>query len=217
VKENIMRNTLVALLLLPALALADAPKKDAAAAAVPGQPDAARAEKRMRLARTLGMAEVLDLDTAQALKLGDTLARFDDRRKAARNQAMAATDLLRDAARGSANPRPTAAAVDGAIGKLLDARTQLQAIDREMLQAITKDLSPEQKARAALFLGRFRESIERHMWMRGMAGGPGGPGHGAGMGPGMGQGMMDERGRQQGMRQWGGDDQADGPPPFADE
>ena len=215
-----MRNTLIALLLLPALALADAPRKNAPAVAIPAQPEAARAEKRMRLARTLGLAEVLDLDTAQALKLGDTLASFDDRRKAARNQALAATDLLRDAARGTATPRPTAAAVDGAIGKLLDARAQLQAIDREMLQAITKDLSPEQKARAALFLGRFRESIERHMWMRGMAGGPGGrgPGDGAGMGPGMGRGMMDGRG-QQGMRtrQWGGDDQDDGPPPFADE
>jgi hypothetical protein len=214
-----MRNTLFALLLLPALALADAPRKGAPAVA-PEQAEAARTERRMRLARTLGLAEVLDLDPAQALKLGDTLASFDDRRKAARNQALAATDLLRDAARGSATPRPTSAAVDGAIGKLLDARAQLQAIDREMLQAITRNLSPEQKARAALFLGRFRESVERHMWMRGMAGGPGGPGpgDGAGMRSGMGRGMMDGR-RQRGtrMQQWGDDDQVDGPPPFADE
>ncbi len=213
-----MRNALVALLLLPLVAVAEAPKKDAPPAAGPAQPDQARVEKRMRLARTLGLAEVLDLDTAQALKLGETLARFDDRRKAARNQAMAATDLLRDAAQGNASPRPTAADVDGAIVKLLDARAQLQAIDREMLQAITRDLSPEQKARAALFLGRFRQSIERHMWMRGMGpGAAGGPG--AGQGPGMGAGMMDRRQQQQGMRmrQWGGNDQPPGPPPFADE
>jgi hypothetical protein len=224
-----MRRTLVALMALPVVALGQGPKKDAPQATAPGQPDPARVEKRMRLARTLGLAEVLDLDTAQALKLGDTLARFDDRRKAARKQASDATDALRNAARGTADPKPTAADVDGAIAKLLDARAQLHAIDREMLQAVTKDLAPEQKARAALFLGRFRERIERHMWM--MQPGMGGPGAPGGSGePGMMRpGMMMERG-QQGMRMgtWNGDDHlaARGnagwddslpPPPFADD
>jgi len=208
-----MRTTLVALLLLPALALAEGPKKDQQPPAAAGQPDPARVEKRMRLARTLGLAEALDLDTAQALKLGDTLARFDDRRKVARQQAMDATDVLRDAARGTATPKPTSAQVDGAIAKLLEARAQLQGIDREMLQAVTKDLSPEQKARAALFLGRFRESIERHMWRPGMMGGPDGPGPGPGVRPG----MMDRQ--QQGMRahRWDTDERLAGPPPFAEE
>lgn len=226
-----MRKTLIALMVLPVVALAQGPKKSTAQAGDPGQPDPARAEKRMRLARTLGLAEVLDLDTAQALKLGDTLAKFDDRRKAARKQASDATDLLRGAARGTANPKPSSADVDGAIAKLLDSRAQLQALDREMLQAITKDLSPEQKARAALFLGRFRESIERHMWRPGMMGGQGiGPGVGPGMRPGM---MMDRDRGQQGMRMrmrmWDDDEQvaATGtggwdeglppPPPFAEE
>jgi hypothetical protein len=220
-----MRKTLIALMVLPAVALAQGPNKNPPQADQPGQPDPARAEKRIRLARTLGLAEVLDLDTAQALKLGDTLARFDERRKVARKQASDARDVLRDAARGNANPKPAAADVDGAIAKLLDARSQLQGLDREMLQAITKDLSPEQKARAALFLGRFRERIERRMWMMhpGMAG-PGGPGM---MRPGM---MMDrqEHGMMQ-MRPWGDDDhlaargrdygagELGDPPPFADE
>lgn len=221
-----MRKTLIALMVLPVVALAQGPNKTSPQA---GQQDPARAEKRMRLARTLGLAEALDLDTAQALKLGDTLAKFDERRKAARKQAGDATDVLRNAARGNGNgaataPKATAADVDGAITKLLDARSQLQGIDKEMLQAITKDLSPEQKARAALFLGRFRDRIERHMWMRGGPGGPGGPGM---MRPGM---MMN--GRQQGMRMGphdgedhlaarapGGDDETgmEDPPPFADE
>ncbi len=219
-----MRKSLVTLLVVPAVALAQGTGKSTGtpASAEPGQPDAVRVEKRMRLARTLGLAEVLDLDTAQALKLGDTLARFDERRKAARQQAMAATDVLRGAARGTAAPKPTAAEVDGAIAKLLDARAQLQAVDREMLQAITRDLSPEQKARAALFLGRFREAVERHMWQQRMMGGPGG-----GPGPGMGPGMMEHG--QQGMRMGprngdhvargnaGWDDDAGPPPPFAGE
>jgi hypothetical protein len=214
-----MRKTLIALAVLPLVALAQGPNKNPPQAAQAGQPgpwDPVKVEKRMRLARTLGLAQVLDLDTAQALKLDETLGKFDDRRRAIRKQVADATEALRNAARGAATPKPTAAEVDGAIAKLLDARTQLQAIDRDMLQAITKDLSPEQKARAALFLGRFRDRIERHMWM--MRPGMGGPGMGRGMGPG-----MMERG-QQGMRtRWEEDDHLarhggpDDPPPFADE
>ncbi len=222
-----MRKTLVALMVLPMAALAQGPSKNPPQAGQPGQPgawDQSRIDKRMRLARTLGLAEVLDLDAAQALKLNDTLTRFDDRRKAARKQATDATEVLRGVARGTATPKPSAAEVDAAISRLLDARAQLQAIDRDMLQAITKDLSPEQKARAALFLGRFRERIERHMWMRPGMGGPGEPGMGGhGMGPGMEPGSMMERG-QQGMRmRWGDDDQLaryrglEDPPPFMDE
>ncbi len=196
-----MRKTLLALVVLPAVALAQGANTNKDQAQQPPRPNPERMEKRMRLARTLGLAEALDLDTAQALKLGDTLAKFDDRRAAARKQVRDATEVLRNAAGGAGTQKATAADVDGAIARVLDGRAQLQAIDRDMLQAITKDLSPEQKARAALFLGRFRERIERRMWM-GPGGGPGmmGPGvHGGhGMGPGNGPGMMDRH--PQGMR-----------------
>jgi hypothetical protein len=213
-----MRNILIALMVLPAVALAQGPNKSPPP---PGQPDQARDEKRMRMVRTIGLAELLDLDTAQALKLGDTLSKFDERRAAIRKQAMEASDLLRNAAHG--NGKATAAEVDGAISKLLDARAQLQSVDREMLQAITKDLSPQQKARAALFLSRFRQRIERRMWTRPAMGGRGGPGM-----PGR-PGMMRDHDRH-GMRMgpWdqddhlvrgpaGDDETGFDPPPFADE
>jgi Spy/CpxP family protein refolding chaperone len=172
-----MRKTLIALLLIPAAALAQAAPKDKAGpgGTEEGRPDPARIEKRMRMARTLGLAEALDLDTAQALKLGDALSKFDDRRQAARKQAVDAREALRKAAQPDS--KATAAEVDGAIGKLLDSRAQLQAVDKDMLASVSKDLSPQQRARAALFLGRFRERIERHVM-------PFGPGMGhAGMGP----------------------------------
>jgi Spy/CpxP family protein refolding chaperone len=189
-----MRKTLIALLLVPVAALAQATPKDKAG------PDPARMEKmekRMRLARTLGLAEALDLDTAQALKLGDTLARFDDRRQAARKQAHEAREALRTAAQPDG--KATATEVDGAIARLMDSRVQLHAIDKDMLAAVTKDLTPQQRARAALFLGRFRERIERRVmpFGPGMGRGPGsmegGPGGMRGMrGPGgrEGHGMM---------------------------
>lgn len=202
-----MRKLVVALMALgwvPAAALAQAPKGGGPQAQREGDP--AHAEKRMRLARTLGLAEALDLDTAAALKLGDQLAKFDERRKPVRKQAAEAREVLRAAAQGG---KAGAAEVDAAIAKLLDARTQMQAIDREMIQAITRDLSPERKARAALFLGTFRDRIERRAMRLHR-----GPGAGPGMGPDDGP-RWNMRGQRQGMPPAG--DGEDEPQPFADD
>jgi hypothetical protein len=139
----------------------------------------AKMEKRGRLARNLGLAEALDLDTAQATKLADALAKNDEKRVALHKQMRDAGQLLRRAAGGE---KATAADVDGALAKFLDARAQLNALDKEAVAIVTKDLSPEKKARAALFLGRFEHRM-----------GPGG------MGPGMGPGMGGGRGRGRGM------------------
>jgi hypothetical protein len=173
-----------------------------------GQPgprrDPERMEKRVRLARTLGLAEALDLDAAQALKLGETIGKFDERRVAARRQLHDARQVLRRAARGET---VAAAEVDQAIQRSLDARAQLQAVDRETVAAVTKDLTPEKKARAVLFLSKFQRRFGPGMGPgRGMGDGMG-PGHrgrgrhggrggmdrgpdGFGMGPGMGPGPM---------------------------
>ncbi|BDG02797.1 periplasmic heavy metal sensor [Anaeromyxobacter oryzae] len=196
-----MRKILVALMVCPLVALAQGPANPPGQGQGqgqgagpgrgmgPGRGDPARMEKRMRLARTLGLAEALDLDSAQALKLGDTLQKYDDRRTAARKQIRDARETLRKAA---ASDKANAAEVDGAIKSIFEARTQLQASDRDMLAAISKDLPAEKRARAALFLGRFESRIERRMIMHR---GPGGPGHPGGMGPG----MMRGPGSQMGM------------------
>jgi hypothetical protein len=139
--------------------------------------DPARMEKRMRLARTLGLAEALDLDAPAALKLGETMGKFDDRRVAAHKQMREAGEVLRRAAQGE---KVTAGDVDAAIQKGLDARTQLSTIDRETVAAVTQGLTPEKKARAVLFLAKFQRRFHGH-----------GPGMGPGMmGPGGGRGMM---------------------------
>ncbi len=152
--------------------------------------DPARMEKRMRLARTLGLAEALDLDAPAALKLGETIGKFDDRRVAARKTMHDSREVLRRAAQGE---KVSAAEVDGAIQKALDARAQLAAVDRETVTAVTQGLSPEKKARAVLFLAKFQ-----HRFPGGPGGmrpgmmGPGGkgmgPGHHGGRGPGGGPG-----------------------------
>ena len=142
-----------------------------------GQMDAQSAQKRARLALTLGLSMALDLDDAQALRLGDTVAKFAERRRAIHEQLRDAHQTLRKAAQGEKIAGPE---VDQAIAKVLDGRAQMQAVDRELVQTVTKDLSPEKKARAVLFLGRFQRRFGRggpgmHMMMHG-PGGPDGPG-----------------------------------------
>lgn len=192
-----MRKLLVMLVVLPLAALAQAPNgpgPNAGKGPGPGfgpnggpSPERVeRMERRMRLARTLGLAEALDLDAPQALKLGETVARFDERRLAAHKQLRDAHEALRRAAR--AEKGAPAVNVDETIQRALDARTQLAAIDREVLAAVTKDLSPERKARAVLFLEKFSRRM-----------GPGpGPGFGPGGGPG-GRGFERGFGRGMGM------------------
>jgi hypothetical protein len=168
-----------------------------------------QAEKRMKLARTLGLAEALDLDTADALAMGKTLDGFDPRREAARKQARDAREQLQKLARGDV--KATQADVDQAVQRFFDARGQLLATHREMIAAVSKNLPPEKKARAALFLGRFEQRIEQRMHFRGGPGGHG-PGHPGMGGPGMGGGM--------GMGPPGGERQAflfRGPPGGPDE
>ncbi len=191
-KEMLMAAMLAA---LPLAALAQGPQ--ASGQGAQGQQQGAgqrmtpeRMEKRMRLARTLGLAEALDLDASQALRLGDTIAKFDDRRLAAHKQLRDARDVLHRAAKGD---KVTAAEVDQAIQKGLDARAQLQAVDRDTVSAVTQGLTPEKKARAVLFLAKFQARFPGHMMMmrRGMMehGGPGGGMHGPGGHGGMGGGM----------------------------
>ena len=146
--------------------------------------DPAKMERRMRLVRTLGLAEALDLDEAQALKLGQSISKFDDRRLAAHKELRDAHQVLRRAAGGE---KASAAEVDQAIKRALDARAQLASLDREVVGAVTKDLSPEKRARAVLFLSRLEHRFgpgrgmmmrERKVMMRGgggmgMEGGPG--------------------------------------------
>jgi len=183
------KQILAALLVLPLAAFAQGPGPGAGSGPGPGAGpgsgrgqgqgqgkmarDPERLERRMRLARTLGLAEALDLDAPQALKLGEALAKFDVRRQGAQKQLREAHQALRKAADGE---KATAQEVDQAIAKALEARAQLAAIDRETLQVVSKDLSPEQRARAVLFLDRFqkrfrglgpdREEIRRGMRKR---------------------------------------------------
>jgi hypothetical protein len=113
-----------------------------------------RVEKRLRLARSLGLADALDLDEAGTARMNAAMAPFDARRKAVLDGIRADLGTLRQAARGSG---ATIAVVDAAVQRIFEARQASLAIDKEMFAALSKDLPPEKVARLALFFGKFRQ------------------------------------------------------------
>lgn len=193
-----MKKLALLLALAPLLAGAQtsppAAARPAAPATTPGQPgpmDPAlmeRVQRRMKLALTLGLAEALQLDDAAALKLSGQIEKFTPRRMAAAQQMRDSVQLLRRSAQGE---KLAAAEVDAAITRLLDARAQMQEVDREVVTTVTKDLPAEKRARAVLFLAKFHQRAMREL-RPGGRGGPGGPGMGSGPngpGPGFGPGL----------------------------
>ena len=154
---------LLALVAAPALALAQAPSPEPGAGPGHGrrQEMRERIERRLRLARSLGLAEALDLDEAGTARLNAIMAPFDARRKSLLEGIWADVRTLRQAARRG-DPKALAA-VDGAAQRLFDARASVLAIDREMFAAVSKDMPPEQVARAALFFAQFRQRFGMEM------------------------------------------------------
>jgi len=193
-RTNPMKKIALLLALAPLLAgaqasppPADRPAAPTAQPGAPGPMDPARMEKmhrRMQLALTLGLAETLQLDDAAALKVRGQIEKFTPRRMAAAQQMRDSVQVLRRAAQGE---KVAAADVDAAITRLLDARAQMQAVDRELVTTVTKDLPAEKRARAVLFLAKFHQRMMQEMRPGGRGPGPCGPGMGPGcmgMGPG---------------------------------
>ncbi len=192
-----MRKLILTLIAAVPLAALAAPKAAGPGGGPPGDETARmeRMERRMRLARTLGLAEALDLNESQALKMQEAMSKFDERRKPLLRQMHDSMMTLRRAATGDETAQGQ---VDQAMARIFDARAQIQQVDREMFGTITKDLSPQKRARAAVFLSHFRGRFGRGPGMgagwhggRGMMRGPGpggGPGEGGRgtLGPGMG-------------------------------
>jgi hypothetical protein len=110
-----------------------------------------RVEKRIRMSRVLNLAEDLELNEAQTLKMADTMRQFDERRRPLLEQVRTSAQLLRQASKGDA---PAQSQVDQAVQRVFDARAQLALLEREQYQALAKDLSPQKRAQLAIFLAR---------------------------------------------------------------
>jgi hypothetical protein len=141
---NSIRMAVLTVVLLPLAVLAAPPEADKA--------QELEAEKQARVARVVGLAEDLELDSAQALRLDETLRKFDERRRPLREQVRESAEILERAAEGDS---AALSQVEQAAQRAFDARAQLAALDREMFQALSKDLPPQKRAKLALFMARF--------------------------------------------------------------
>ncbi|HEX8701715.1 MAG TPA: hypothetical protein VF815_23000 [Myxococcaceae bacterium] len=147
---NRIRMAVLTLALLPLGALAQQ-ADDAAAREL-------EAEKQMRIARVVGLAEELELDSAQALKLDETLRKFDERRRPLLQQVRESAQILERASDGD---NTALSQVEQAAQRAFDARAQLAALDRETFQSLSKDLPPQKRAKLALFMARFDNKAMR--------------------------------------------------------
>ena len=147
---NPIRVAVLTLVLLPLAALAASTDEKAEAEQA--------AERQMRLARVLGLAEELELDSAQALRLDETLRKFDERRRPLRAQVRESAETLERAADGDSAALNQ---VDQAAQRAFEARAQLTALDREMFQVLSKDLTPQKRAKLALFMARFENRFTK--------------------------------------------------------
>ncbi len=151
--KTMTRTSWVALtvVLVPFLALARPGDKQGAEPRPRDAERMERLEKRLRLRQVLTLSEALELDNAQALKMEETLRGFDEKRRPLREQVRDAARTLHQAARGDS---AALTQVDAAAQRAFEARERIAVLDREMYQALAKELPPEKRAKLALALAR---------------------------------------------------------------
>jgi hypothetical protein len=114
-------------------------------------------EQRKRMMQVVGLTETLGLSTQDALKLDAIIKSFDERRRPLKDQVRESARLLTEAAKGD---NAALGQVDQATNRILDARIQLAALDKEMFQALSAGMNPQQRAKLALFYARLHKNMK---------------------------------------------------------
>jgi hypothetical protein len=112
-------------------------------------------ERRARMALVLAVAEALELTEAEALKLSDKVKTIEEKRRPVREALFTA---MRDIKRAADGDSGALAQVDANIQKVLDGRTQMAAMDKELFAFLAKDLTPQKKAKLALVLAKLHQA-----------------------------------------------------------
>jgi Spy/CpxP family protein refolding chaperone len=159
-KELFMKKLIGALLMVSSLAFAAPPAAPPASAGAPparwdGEHGGERKEemqKKIHMMLVVGIADAMGLNETEALRMSDKLKVFEDKRRPVREAMGDAMRTLKQAADGDS---AAGAQVDAAVQKVLDGRQQMAALDKEMFQGLSKDLTPQRRAQLAIFLARF--------------------------------------------------------------
>lgn len=115
----------------------------------------AQREQRKRMMQVVGLTEALGLSTQDALKVDETIRRFDERRRPLKETVRDSARIVMEAAKGD---NGALGQVDQAIARVLDARVQLAQLDKEQVQALSNGLSAQQRAKLAMFYARFHRA-----------------------------------------------------------
>jgi hypothetical protein len=122
---------------------------------------AERQEERAKQARMLlvvAVAEALELNEAQALKLSEKIKVMDEKRRPVREAMHQAMRQVKAAADGDAS---ALASVDANIQKVLEGRAQMAQLDKELFATLAEGQSPQKKAKLALVLARVGDEMRR--------------------------------------------------------
>jgi hypothetical protein len=117
-----------------------------------------RVEKRIRLMRLVEIADRLELDDRQAMKINETLQQFDERKRTAHEEMKASRQALKRAAEGEATASKE---IDVALDRVLDGRKRMLDLDQDLYRTLSRDLTPKQRARLAIFLLEFQHKMHR--------------------------------------------------------
>jgi hypothetical protein len=132
--------------------------------------------KKIHTGFILELAEMLGLDTAETIKLSARLEPFNQRRITLRLESREAMEKLRLIAKGHGEGDVVALA-----RRIAQNRVECAQVDQQEMEELIKGLSPEQTAKAALFVTEFphrvermaREILDEHGWNHpGSGGGP---------------------------------------------
>ena len=115
-----------------------------------------RSESRMRIMRLVGLAEALGIDEAQALRLNETMRSYDERRIALETENSGLARVVKRAADGDA---AALGQVDQALQRMFDNRAEIQQLNRQMIEAASRQLSSRQRAQMAVFFATFGDEL----------------------------------------------------------
>ena len=118
----------------------------------------AKVERRVHLMRLVELSEELGLSDDKAMQLNKVLEQFDERRHKVGDATRDARKIVKQAADGDAAAQKQ---LDQAVDQLIQARRQMQDIDADMYRAVSKELTPVQRAKFVLFMVDFRHRMEK--------------------------------------------------------
>ncbi len=109
-------------------------------------------QKEFHLKAVVAISEALGLNEAESVKLSEKLKGFEAQRAPLRIEMFKAMKAVKDAADGDAAAQ---ANIDANVQKVLDGRTQLAALDKELYNSLAQGQTAQKKAKLAMALGQL--------------------------------------------------------------